>query len=78
MAKEFHYNEKIHFVDTICSSFLPEDQGTIIDTLTKNKAVGVVSGFYDEGFPVRFISNFIFKSLMASVRSISKAAKYAI
>ena len=40
MAKEFHYNEKIHFVDTICSSFLPEDQGTIIDTLTKKQGSG--------------------------------------
>lgn len=75
MAKEYHYNEKIHFVDTICSSFLPEDQGTIIDTLTKNKAVGVVSGFYDDGFPVRFISNFMLANLGYSFEKFYELTK---
>lgn len=57
MSKRSFYQEKLYFTQDE-QDLLADNQDKIIDMLSKNVAVGVVGGFYEEGFPVYFISSF--------------------
>ncbi len=61
--ERYHYREEIFFVDHSDSEFLEENNNKVIELLNNNSAVGVVGGFYDEGYPLYFISQFALKSL---------------
>lgn len=62
MTKRWFYKEELFF--TIEAQNLEdENQDKIIELLGKNVAVGVVSGFYDEGFPIYFISSFALNNM---------------
>ena len=62
MSKRWFYNEGLYCTtDETC---LRDDiQDKIIELLGKNVAVGVVSGFYEEGFPIYFISSFALNNM---------------
>ena len=62
MAKRWFYKEEL-FLSTEETSLSDENQDRIIDLLGKNVAVGVVGGFYEEGFPVYFISSFALNNM---------------
>lgn len=62
MSKRSFYQEKLYFTQDE-QDLLADNQDKIIDMLSKNVAVGVVGGFYEEGFPVYFISSFALNNL---------------
>ena len=51
MEERFFYEEEIFFTSDD-SRELGENQGKIIETLRGNLAVGVVGGFFEEGYPM--------------------------
>lgn len=57
------YNEIIYFTDGDDRELLERNQDIIVDVLSKNRAVGVVSGFYEEGLPLYFISQFMLDNM---------------
>lgn len=62
MSRRWFYQEELFFVQA--DDHLREiNQDKIIDMLNKNGAVGVVGGFYEEGFPVYFISSFALNNI---------------
>ncbi|MCM1268346.1 MAG: response regulator [Bacteroidales bacterium] len=62
MSKRSFYQEKLYFtLDE--HDLLADNQDKIVDMLSKNVAVGVVGGFYEEGFPVYFISSFALNNM---------------
>ena len=61
--ERYYYREEIFFVDHSDREFLEENNNKVIELLNNNSAVGVVGGFYDEGYPLYFISQFALKSL---------------
>lgn len=73
----FYYKEGISF---ICNSdngnAISEDiQNLVVDTLVRNSAVGVVSGFYEEGYPIYFISEFALAILGCDIEVLKKENK---
>lgn len=65
MSKRWFYKEELFFT-TEEKHIGEENQDKIIELLGKNVAVGVVSGFYEEGFPVYFISSFALNNMEMS------------
>lgn len=62
MPKRSFYQEKLYFtLDE--HDLLADNQDKIVDMLSKNVAVGVVGGFYEDGFPVYFISSFALNNM---------------
>lgn len=62
MEEKFFYKEEIFFTNTKDRE-LGQNQEKIIDLLRGNLAVGVVGGFFEEGYPVYFISHFALNNL---------------
>ena len=62
MSKRWFYKEGLFFT-TEETCLKDEIQDKIIELLGKNVAVGVVGGFYEEGFPVYFISSFALNNM---------------
>lgn len=62
MSKRWFYKEELFFT-TEETGLREENQDKIIELLGRNVAVGVVSGFYEEGFPVYFISAFALNNI---------------
>lgn len=62
MEEKFFYKEEIFFTDK-SDRELGQNQEKIIDILRGNLAVGVVGGFFKEGYPVYFISEFALHNL---------------
>ena len=62
MEDRFFYKEEIFFADK-SDRELGQNQEKIIDSLRGNLAVGVVGGFFEEGYPVYFISQFALHNL---------------
>lgn len=72
MSKRWFYQEELFFVQE--EDHLREiNQDKIIDMLNKNGAVGVVGGFYEEGFPVYFISSFALNNIGMTFEQFMKA-----
>ena len=65
MEEHFFYQEEIYFTKNN-SRELGDNQDKIVDMLRSNLAVGVVGGFFEEGYPVYFISNFELNNLVMS------------
>lgn len=57
MSKRWFYKEELFFT-TQEEQLADDNQDKIIELLGRNLAVGVVGGFYEEGFPIYFISSF--------------------
>lgn len=62
MPKRSFYQEKLYFTQDE-EDLLADNQDKIVDMLSRNVAVGVVGGFYEEGFPVYFISSFALNNM---------------
>lgn len=62
MSKRSFYQEELYFAEDK-QDLLADNQDKIVDMLSKNVAVGVVGGFYEEGFPVYFISSFALNNI---------------
>lgn len=62
MSKRWFYQEELFFAKED-DNFREINQDKIIDMLNKNGAVGVVGGFFEEGFPVYFISAFALNNI---------------
>ncbi len=62
MSKRWFYKEELFFT-TEETCLRDENQDKIIELLGKNVAVGVVGGFYEEGYPVYFISSFALNNM---------------
>ncbi len=62
MSKRSFYQEELYFAEDK-QDLLVDNQDKIVDMLSKNVAVGVVGGFYEEGFPVYFISSFALNNI---------------
>ncbi len=62
MEERFFYQEEIYFTRDN-SRELGENQEKIVEMLRSNLAVGVVGGFFEEGYPVYFISHFALNNL---------------
>lgn len=62
MSKRLFYKEELFFTaeETELGN---ENQDKIIELLSRNMAVGVISGFYEAGFPVYFISSFALNNM---------------
>ena len=45
----FYYKEGITFINDEDTAISNDIQKLVVDTLVRNSAVGVVSGFYEEG-----------------------------
>ncbi len=63
MGISSHYNEQIYFTWEDSGELLAQNQDAIVDVLTKNKAVGVVGGFFEQDFPIYFVSRFMLENL---------------
>lgn len=59
----FYYKEGITFINDEDTAISNDIQKLVVDTLVRNSAVGVVSGFYEEGYPIYFISQFALASV---------------
>lgn len=68
--KHYYYKEEIFFANQQNESFLQTNQDKVIDMLSANLAVGVVGGYYDEGFPIYFISSFALNNLGYTMESL--------
>ena len=62
MEEHFFYQEEIYFTKNN-SRELGDNQEKIVEMLRSNLAVGVVGGFFEEGYPVYFISHFALNNL---------------
>lgn len=62
MARRWFYKEEMFFTSEE-HSIGDENQEKIIELLGRNVAVGVVGGFYEEGFPLYFISQFALSNI---------------
>lgn len=62
MEEHFFYQEEIYFTRDNGRE-LGENQEKIVEMLRSNLAVGVVGGFFEEGYPVYFISHFALNNL---------------
>lgn len=62
MARRWFYKEEMFFTSEE-HSIGDENQEKIIELLARNVAVGVVGGFYEEGYPVYFISQFALSNI---------------
>lgn len=62
MDRRWFYKEEMFFTSEE-HDVGEENQDKIIELLGKNVAVGVVSGFYEEGFPLYFISAFALSNI---------------
>ena len=62
MAERRFYQEELFFPKN-GDELEQENQNKIVDLLNRNVAVGVVGGFYEEGFPVYFISSFALRNM---------------
>ncbi len=62
MARRWFYKEEMFFTSEE-HSIGENNQNTIIELLGKNVAVGIVGGFYEEGFPLYFISEFALSNI---------------
>lgn len=62
MARRWFYKEEMFFTSEE-QNIEEKNQDKIIELLGKNVAVGVVGGFYEEGFPLYFISEFALTNL---------------
>ncbi len=62
MARRWFYKEKMFFTSEE-HGIGDSDQDKIIELLGKNVAVGVIGGFYEEDFPLYFISEFALKNI---------------
>lgn len=74
MEEKFFYKEEIFFTDK-SDRELGQNQEKIIDLLRGNLAVGVVGGFFEEGYPVYFISQFALHNLGLSFESFMERTK---
>lgn len=59
MAFHSYYREEINFTEDCTEGLLLEKQEKIVRTLAKNQAVGIISGYYSEGYPVYLVSDFM-------------------
>ena len=62
MEEHFFYQEEIYFTNNN-NRELGDNQEKIVEMLRSNLAVGVVGGFFEEGYPVYFISHFALNNL---------------
>ena len=62
MDEHFFYQEEIYFAERN-NRELGKNQEKIVEMLRSNLAVGVVGGFFEEGYPVYFISHFALNNL---------------
>ncbi|MDE7223716.1 MAG: response regulator [Acetatifactor sp.] len=62
MEEHFFYQEEIYFTEDRGRE-LGGNQEKIVEMLRSNLAVGVVGGFFEEGYPVYFISHFALNNL---------------
>lgn len=63
MPKPAYYKEDIYFTVGDSRELMTSNQETIVKLLAQNEAVGVVGVFYEEGFPLYFISHFMLANL---------------
>lgn len=62
MGERFYYQEELFFTRDEDRE-LGENQEKIVEMLRSNLAVGVVAGFFEEGYPIYFISHFALNNL---------------
>lgn len=62
MGERFYYQEELFFAREEDRE-LGENQEKIVEMLRSNLAVGVVGGFFEEGYPIYFISHFALNNL---------------
>lgn len=65
MSNRYYYREELFFAKDY-SVLSSDNQDCIFEMLSNNAAVGVVSGFFEEGYPVYFISKFALNILKMS------------
>lgn len=63
MDNRFYYKEEIYFAEPHKQNLLEHNQEKVVDMLLQNTAVGVVGGFYEEGLPIHFISQFALRNI---------------
>lgn len=63
MDNRFFYKEEIYFAEHHKQNLLEHNQEKVVDMLLQNTAVGVVGGFYEEGLPIHFISQFALRNI---------------
>lgn len=71
MSKRWFYQEELFFANEK-ESLREVNQDKIIDMLNRNGAVGVVGGFYEDGFPIYFISSFALNNIGMSFEQFMK------
>ncbi len=74
MTGRWFYKEEMFFT-TDEYGVGDENQDKIIELLGKNVAVGVVSGFYEEGFPLYFISAFALSNIGMTFEQLMERTK---
>lgn len=72
MSKRWFYQEELFFANEE-ESLREVNQEKIIDMLNRNGAVGVVGGFYSEGYPVYFISSFALNNIGMTFKQCMEA-----
>lgn len=72
MSKRWFYQEELFFANEE-ESLREVNQEKIIDMLNRNGAVGVVGGFYSEGYPVYFISSFALNNIGMTFKQFMEA-----
>lgn len=71
MSRRWFYKEEMFFASEEYS-IGKKNEDKIIDLLGKNIAVGVVGGFYEEGYPLYFISEFALSNIGMSFEQFMK------
>jgi len=75
MENEYYYTEGLCYLENHVEEITDRTQESIDTALSKNGAVGVAGGYYEEGLPLEFISNFMIISLgYSNVAELSRAA----
>lgn len=71
--KHYYYQEEIYFANQRDENFLRMNQDKVVEMLSGNLAVGVIGGYYEEGFPIHFVSAFTLNNLGYTMESLMEA-----
>lgn len=63
MIGHYHYQEEIYFSARRKWGMIDINQLKVVELLSSNVGVGLISGFYEDGFPIYFISRFAVNNL---------------
>lgn len=63
MIGHYHYQEEIYFSARRKLGLIDINQLKVVELLSSNIGIGLISGFYEDGFPIYFVSRFAFNNL---------------